>query len=708
MRVLNGLPGFILMVVLAALSSLATASAQTGWSRGDVIVEAELIADQSVVAPGDSFHIGLHQTMPEGWHTYWRNPGDNGLPVEIDWTMPDGVTVGEIVWPTPIELPLTDVIMDYGYKDELVLPMPVSLPADYAADTLTLRADATWLVCEVICVPEERTLSLTLDVGPEAQRNEAGYWFIREALDAEPRLDPSVSASLSIEGGRVILELAGGEFDNPDAIEHLRYFPYETGVIRNAGEQRVQAGEGTTLVVMEPGYAVSSAGQDRQDGVLSWQTRGSDERQAIVVEAEPGSGGYGLAPVPGGMTPAEGVSTGLFTLVLLAFGGGLILNLMPCVFPVLSIKVLKFVQAAHADTGAVRRQGGFFLAGVLVSFVGLAGALVVLREVGLPVGWGFQLQVPVVVAILSLLLFAIGLNLMGAFEVGARMMGLGAGLADQPGWKGAFFTGVLAVVVAAPCVGPLAAGALGLALTQPAPVVLLVAAAMGLGLAAPFVIFSMSPTLLRFLPKPGAWMVTFRQFLAFPMFASVIWLSWVLTLQSGPIALVFLGAAMLAMSFAIWAHGQGHTIWSVIAIAALLGGVISVVAIARLPTTTSTQTLSGRVEPWSHERVAELQAVGQPVFVDVTAAWCVTCQINKLTVLDTASVEDAFDRFGVASLRADWTNRNETIANLISDHGQAGVPLYLLYPASGGEPRVLPTVLSSGSLVEALEWAANS
>ncbi len=708
MRVLNGLPGIILMVVLAGLGGLASASAQSGWSRGDPIIEAELVSEQSVLAPGDTFHIGLHQIMPEGWHTYWRNPGDNGLPVEIDWTAPDGVTVGEIVWPAPIELPLTDAIMDYGYKGELVLPMPVSVPADYAGAMLTLRADATWLVCEVICVPEERTLSLTLDVGPEAQRDEAGYWYIREALDAEPQLDPSVSATLSIEGGRVILELTGGDFANPEAIENLRFFPYETGVIRNAGEQGIQAGEGTTLVLMEPGYAAAGAGRDRQDGVVSWQSSQSGMRRAIVVEAGPGSGGYGLAPVSGGVPASDGVSTGLLSLVLLAFGGGLILNLMPCVFPVLSIKVLKFVQAAHADTGAVRRQGVFFLAGVLLSFVGLAAALVVLREVGLPVGWGFQLQVPLVVALLALLLFAIGLNLMGAFEVGTRMMGLGAGLADQPGWKGAFFTGVLAVVVAAPCVGPLAAGALGLALTQPAPVVLLVAAAMGLGLAAPFVIFSLSPTLLRFLPKPGAWMVTFRQFLAFPMFASVIWLSWVLTLQSGPIALVFLGAAMLALSFAIWAHGQGHTIWSVIAIAALLGGVVSIVTIARLPTTTSTQTLSGRVEPWSHERVAELQAMGQPVFVDVTAAWCVTCQINKLTVLDSEMVEDAFDRLGVASLRADWTNRDETIANLIADHGQAGVPLYLLYPASGGEARVLPTVLSSGPLVDALEWAANS
>ncbi|RKR03970.1 protein-disulfide reductase DsbD family protein [Maricaulis maris] len=706
MRVLRGLISLILLAGLPGLVMSAPGRAQSGWSSGQEIIEAQLVSDRAVVAPGEAFHIGLHQIMPEGWHTYWRNPGDNGLPVEIDWTLPAGVEIGEIVWPTPIELPLTDVIMDYGYKGELVLPMPVTVDPSYAGTAIELRADATWLVCDDICVPEERTLSLTLPVGATSERDEAGYWYIQGALDSEPQADPAISARLAVEGGQVILELDGPAFADAAAIRALRFFPYETGVIRNAGEQVLSAGEGSTLVAMEPGYAVQSAIREAQDGVVTW--RDADGEHAVVISAEPGPGGYGLAPRRAATEAAGSAPVGLFGLVLLAFGGGLILNLMPCVFPVLSIKVLKFVQAAHANTGAVRRQGGFFLAGVLLSFVGLAAVLVVLREVGLPVGWGFQLQMPIVVAVLALLLFAIGLNLLGAFEVGTRLMGLGAGLADRPGWKGAFFTGVLAVVVAAPCVGPLAAGALGLALTQPAPVVLLVAAAMGLGLAAPFVVFSQSPGLLRFLPKPGAWMVTFRQFLAFPMFASVVWLGWVLAIQSGPTGLLLLGAAMLALAFAVWAHGLGHRIWSVTAVFALLLGVTSLVAIARLPASTSTQTLSAREEAWSRERVAELQAMGQPVFVDVTAAWCVTCQINKLTVLDSAAVEDAFDTLGVVSLRADWTNRNETIANLIAEHGQAGVPLYLLYPASGGEPRVLPTVLTTGGFVDALEWAANS
>ena len=513
---------------------------------------------------------------------------------------------------------------------------------------------------------------------------------------------------MAVENGHVILELDGPAFRDVDALSALRFFPFETGVVRNAGIQTLAPGDDTTLVVMEPGYAVQSAARSSQGGVVTWTDAGG--AHAIAISAVPGAGGYGLAPrrAVGGEVGAAAAPVGVIGLLLLAFGGGLILNLMPCVFPVLSIKVLKFVQVAHADAGAVRTQGVFFLVGVLVSFVGLAGALVVLREVGLPVGWGFQLQVPIVVAGLALLLFAIGLNLLGAFEVGTRLMGLGSGLADKPGWQGAFFTGVLAVVVAAPCVGPLAAGALGLALTQPTAVVLLVAAAMGLGLAAPFVLFALFPPLLRFLPKPGAWMVSFKQFLAFPMFASVVWLAWVLSIQSGPTGLLLLGSAMLALSFAVWAHGQGHRIWSLVAIIALALGVTSLVAVARLPAATTAPSMAGEAETWSRERVAELQALGQPVFVDVTAAWCVTCQINKLTVLNADSVNHAFEDFGVVSLQADWTNRNETIGALIREHGQAGVPLYLMYPASGGAPRVLPTVLTTGGFIDQLEWAASN
>jgi thiol:disulfide interchange protein DsbD len=697
------------LFVLVLLGLIAEADAQPGWASGEPIVDARLVAEVSRAEPGRSFHIGLHQVMPEGWHTYWRNPGDNGLPVEIDWTVPDGVAIGEIVWPAPVELRLTDEIMDYGYYGEVTLPMPVRIDEAYQGDSVTFRADATWLVCEDICIPEERTLELTVPVGGTAARDETGYWTIRAALESEPVPAEDMQTELGLTSGRIVLDISGGDLTK-DGVEWrgLSFFPYETGLIRHAAPQEVQRDGERILLVMEPGYAAEDRLQTARSGVLAYEVSagGRWQRHAVEVRPEPASRTPALALPQPGSGGAE-LPTNLFVLFLLAFGGGLILNLMPCVFPILSIKVLKFVQVAHDDAGTVRQQGLLFLAGVLASFVGLAALLVVLREVGLPVGWGFQLQVPVVVAILALLLFAIGLNLIGAFEFGTRLMGLGSGLTEAPGWRGAFFTGVLAVVVAAPCVGPLAAGALGLALTQPTPVVLAVAAALGLGLAAPFVLFSFVPSLLRILPRPGPWMVLFRQALAFPMFASVIWLVWVLSIQSGPGGVLFAGIAMVALALAVWANRQAGAVWKTIAAVALIGSVVSTVWVARIPPAEAAATREGeRFETWSRERVSALRAEGRAVFVDVTAAWCVTCQVNKMRVLNSADVQEAFDRFGVVQLRADWTNRNETIAELIYEHGQAGVPMYLLYPADGGEARVLPTVLTKDGVIEALDRAS--
>ena len=694
----------VLLSCLFALAAAAPALAQPGWASGEAIIEAELVSDVAQARPGEDFHIGVHQIMPEGWHTYWRNPGDNGLPIEIDWTAPDGVEIGEIAWPAPIELPLTDDIMDYGYKEEVTLPMPVRLDAGYEGDSLTLIADATWLVCEDICIPEERRLELTLAVGDEAIRDEAGYWYIRAALDTVPMPDPAIAAELGQVSDQIVLALSGGDFDQPeDAVRELVFYPFKAGLIRHASSQERRTVDGRTVLVIGSGYAADERVQSSRGGVLSYEVNEGGRWQSRMVEIEP-------ALLVDDMTLDDTVAdvtmpVNYIVILLLALGGGLILNLMPCVFPILSIKVLKFVQVAHADAGKVREQGLFFLAGVLASFVGLAAILVGLREFGLPVGWGFQLQLPVVVAALAVLLFAIGLNLLGVFEVGTRLMGLGSGLADTPGARGAFFTGVLAVVVAAPCVGPLAAGALGLALTQPAFVVILVSAAMGLGLALPFVALCFAPGLLKLMPKPGAWMVTFRQFLAFPMFASALWLVWVLSIQSGSSGVLLVGGALVALSFGVWALGQSGPVWKAIGSLGLIAALVSTGWVARLPDTASTASVSVTEETWSPARVAELRAEGRAVFVDVTAAWCVTCQVNKVRVLNQADVQAAFDTYDVAFLRADWTNRNETIAQLIRDHGQAGVPLYLLYPVGGGQAQVLPTVLTRDGVIAALDRA---
>lgn len=683
---------------------MASASAQPDWFDDERHVEARILSDMEVVAPGQDFHIGFHQVMDDGWHTYWRNGGDAGEPIEVEWDLPDGVTAGEMVWPVPKSKRLADTIMDYLYEGEVTLPVRFHIAEDYAGSSLTVRADAMWLVCSDVCIPEAQSFELTLQVDDVPREHPDDVWYIRAALESEPQRADEIDASLSRSGETLVLALSGGVFSDPSSEwRELSFYPFDSDLIEHAPPQTVDSDGERTLLLLTPAIAVEHDATMPRGGLLNYEVyrAGAWMPEHVEILAEPSDEVIAVA-----VSGAAALSGGMWAMIVFAFLGGLILNLMPCVFPILTIKVVNIVETAHDHPRRVRRHGLYFMAGVVSSFVLLAGLLVLLREFGLPVGWGFQLQVPVVVAVLAVLLFGIGLNLMGVFEVGTSLQGLGQGLADKPGGRAAFFTGVLAVVVAAPCVGPLAAGALGAALTQPTIVVLLVAAAMGLGLALPFVVFAFMPDLLRFLPRPGPWMTTFKQVLAFPMFASAIWLVWVLSIQTGSAGVLFVLNSMLALGLAVWAAPRAHFAWKLVALVAVLGMLTSTIWVSRLPSAMSTQTLAANEEPWSRERVASLRTRGKAVFVDVTAAWCVTCQVNKIRVLDDDDVQAAFERHGVVILRADWTNRNDEIAALIAEHGQAGVPLYLLYPADGGAPRVLPTVLDEGSLIEALAEAA--
>ncbi|MEC9251195.1 MAG: protein-disulfide reductase DsbD domain-containing protein [Pseudomonadota bacterium] len=702
------IPLFLLSIMVLLVSGTSATRAQADWMQADEIVEAQLIAERAATTPGDAFHIGLHQIIPEDWHTYWRNPGDFGLPLELQWDLPAGVEIGEVIWPAPEELPLADgAIMDYGYHDEVVLAMPVTLSPDFQDETLVLNVVADWQVCEEVCVPETRELSLTIDVGAEPWNTEEAFWMIQAALEAEPRAAENLSGTMQRFGDRLVLMLEGDHLDGE--WRELTFFPFDGALIAHAVEPAQQWDEAGRLnLTYETSFKTAPQIAFPQTGLLSVERHsGGDLWERDVVEFQITGGDVGIVPATPAeaSSPAPAVDANLVTMLVFAFLGGLILNLMPCVFPVLSIKVLKFVEIAHKDAARVRSYGVLFLIGVVASFVVLAGLLVGLREFGLPVAWGFQLQLPIVVAILALLFFVIGLNLLGVFEIGTSVQGLGAGLADGDGAKGAFFTGVLAVVVAAPCVGPLAAGALGLALTQPVLVVLAVAAMMGVGLALPFVVLAFAPALLRYLPKPGGWMVTFKQFLAFPMFASMVWLLWVLSIQAGSLGVLWLGIAVLALTFAIWALQRETMVWKIIGALAMLGMLGSVLTIARLPAATSTSTIAEYERAWSAQAVVDAQLEGRAVFVDVTAAWCVTCQVNKMRVLSGETVQAAFRDAGVVQMKADWTNRDDAITELIYSHGQAGVPLYLFYPAGGGDAQVLPSVLTEQIMFEAIEAA---
>lgn len=730
------------LVMVLALCVLSAHPARASVVATDN-VEAELIASRLAIAPGQTIDIALRKTIRERWHTYWINPGDAGEPTRVTWTAPPGVSVGDIEWPTPKAITLEDVITNYGYEGELVLPMTLTAAPDLpVGEPITLVGEATWLVCEDICIPESATLSLTLDTtlgSPAPDRRWSGV--IADARASIPQ--PSgFAAGLTREGDAVRLTVASpalGAALSEGAMRAFAFFPYAVDAIDHNAPQPVMLAANGLAIDLKPAFGLADSLRDTA-GVLTFEERrdGRWTRRGVEVSATAGApAAIGAAIEPqaslgGGVGGGLGGGffsggAGLLGYLIGAFIGGLILNLMPCVFPVLSIKALSFAKVAHEDPGVVRRQGLVFLAGVLVSFLVLASALIALKAAGQSIGWGFQLQSPIMVGGLALLTFAVGLNLMGVFEIGAGLQGVGGGLAAKDGDAGAFFTGVLAVLVATPCTAPFMGAALGFALVQPALVALAVFGALGLGLAAPFVILSFAPGLLRALPRPGPWMETLKQFFAFPMFATSVWLVWVLAQQAGANGVLAVLAAITALAFAIWAFKAADRGRGALALSGrVLGGGVLALALAGLVATgrgapvdaVTTGGASGassgasqaaklEADAWSPQRVADLRSQGRLVFVDFTAAWCITCQFNKRVALNRANVKAAFAAHDVTFLTADWTNRDSVIARELESHGRSGVPLYLLYGATG-EPQILPQLLTESLVIEAVRTAASA
>ena len=689
------------MLALLIVLWPVAAQAQSPFLSDERMVDASLVVDHDTIVPGQTFHVGLRLEIENGWHTYWLNPGDSGEPTRLDWDLPDGMTAGEIVWPAPDLFPFGP-LTNYGYAYEVVLPVEITVSEDTAAGFHTLRASATWLVCEEICIPEGAELEAFVTVGESPQANRRGTGLIVRALEQAPQTREGVQSGLRRDGDALLLTVEGVDDLVEAGMRDAHFFPLAGNLIDHSAEQPIDVSEQGIAIRLTP---VARGGDvDNGTGILAFETRvdGRWVRRAVMLEPDRGVRLFRPSGDAFAATAGAPFVLGTFVLSLgLAFLGGLILNLMPCVFPVLSIKALGFVEKAHADRRELRRHGLVFLGGVLAAFVGLAVALVALKALGQPIGWGFQLQSPVIVSLLALLFFGIGLNLLGMFEVGTRLQSVGAKWADMDGDAGAFMTGLLAVVVAAPCIGPFAAGALSIALVQPAPVMIAVSAAMGLGLAAPYVLLSFYPGLLRRLPRPGLWMTRFKQILAFPMFGAAIWLIWVASIQTGPTGLLWLLAGLLSLGFVVWALGLQGLAGKLTASVGVVALVVSLFAVSQ-----SNPSVELEADSWSPERVAELRAEGRPVFVEFTAAWCVSCQFNKQTTLNSRAAHAAFEANDVAVLVADWTNRDDTIAAAIRGHGAAGVPLYVMYPAGGGEPAILPPILSNTILIEAIEAAA--
>jgi thiol:disulfide interchange protein DsbD len=691
-----------LLGVFAALFLTATATAAPVNSGH---LASELVAASQGIAPGQTIQIALRQKIQPHWHTYWKNAGDSGEATKIkSWSMPAGWTASDFTWPTPKRLPVGP-LMNYGYEDEVLLPVALTAPAGAKpGSTVTLKAAAAFLVCADICIPENADLTLQLPVTDAPAPADPKWGPAIEKTLAEAPKPAGLTGAFEKQGQVVKLAITGTALKGADLAEAY-FFPFAGTVIDHAKPQAIERGpEGLTLTI-SPGYDFQSPTPPKElAGVLSVGGK------AYEVTAAPGplpAAAAGLGPPPAKLAaPAGAANLGLASAAAFALVGGLILNLMPCVFPVLAMKAASL--AGHGGEQAeARRQGLAFGAGVLATFLGLAALLIALRAAGSAVGWGFQLQSPPVVAVLALLMLAVALDLSGVYEVGTSLQGAGTGLASRSGLVGAFFTGLLAVVVAAPCTAPFMGSALGWALTQPAVAALVVFAALGVGFAAPFVAVAFIPGLLARLPRPGPWMEVFRKALAFPMYGAALWLAWVFAQQAGPEDLAKLFAAGVVTALAAWLAGlaQRRVALGERAIGLAAGAVIAVVVAVAAVVWPKDAAAELAFEPYSPQRLAELRAEGRPVFVNYTAAWCVSCQVNDKVAISTATVRSAFARHKVAYLKADWTKRDAGIAAELASHGRAGVPLYLVYGRNGADGVILPSILTPDIVVKAVEAA---
>ncbi len=663
----------LVLILLASRGVLAAESAAVVSSHTAVT----LVSETDSVAPGKPFRLGLRFRMAPGWHIYWQNPGDAGLAPTVTWTLPTGARAGAFAWPTPVR-ERDGPLVSYAYTGSVLLPVAIT-PAP-GGGAMEVGASADWLVCERVCVPESGTFHLALPAGAAGPSPDAVLFAAANASLPQP----SPFAATITPDARLVLTGAGL---TPARIADAWFFPAAYGPIDQNAAQTVTRADDRLTLQLKPGQ------QWKPDaalaGVLVLRDRAGNE-SALGVTAQPGA-----APATGGRA-----GIGLADALLLALAGGLVLNLMPCVFPVLVMKGLAIARLGGAAGREVRREALSYAAGIVVAFTALGGLLLVLRATGSAAGWGFQFQSPLFVVATAWLLFAIGLNLSGLFEVGGgRLAGVGQTLASRSGHAGSFFTGLLAVLVATPCTAPFMGGAVAAALASPAPVALGIFACLGLGLAAPSVLLAAVPGLARALPRPGAWMEVLRQALAFPMYAAAIWLLWVTATQAGPTGVFVAAAGAGLLALGAWAYGRaqraaswGRGAGRVVAIVAAL------LALALLPDAgraghAAQGAVAAGAESFSDAKLAALRAAGRPVFVDMTAAWCITCLVNERIALSPSAVRAAFAAHNVAYLKGDWTRQDPEITAFLHAAGRDGVPLYVFYPAHGA-PVVLPQILT--------------
>jgi len=734
--------------VLAFFAALLPGAGLPAWAVSNSAdaphVHVQLVVPDSALNRGATANAGFYFKLEAGWHIYWKNAGDAGEPPHVKWSLPDGITAGPLQFPAPRRLPLGP-LMDFGYEDEVLFPLAVNVAQGAKAGPALLHAKLDWLVCQASCIPGKAELEVSRDVNERPGKAA----LVQADADVFNRLGGKLPKSLPAEVKAVFeptkegfrLSISTGRKETEAA-----FFPADQDIVDNPAPQRIEpATKGLILDLKKDANLAANPAQLK--GVVELSDGRAFEVAAVpaagLQAGSPASSSAPVAPGPSASpspttagsgsnlptatsaptapavtsasisSPVRAVAkpfsgSALLRAAGLAFLGGLLLNLMPCVFPVLFLKGLALVNSGNEERHKLRIHGLVYAAGILASFWALVAVLLGLRAAGATLGWGFQFQSPVFLELMAGLLFFLGLSLAGQFEIGLTLTSAGGSLAAKQGYTGSFFTGVLAVVVATPCTAPFMGAALGYALAQSAVVTFAVFTALALGLAVPYVALTLQPAWTRLLPKPGAWMDVLRQAVAVPIFATVIWLAWVLARAYGADLLMALLASFLLLAIAGWFLGRwpakrwSATVAGVVLLSVVAVSVLSAQKLGEAPGAVAATVSEGGWQPWSAEAVRRAQSAGRPVLVDFTAKWCLSCQVNERLALEQPPVLKAFQDANVALFKADWTRHDEAITDALTEMGRSGVPAYALYAPGQSEPELLPEVLTPGIVIDAV------
>ena len=641
-----------------------------------------LLTESNQVGGEETLLVGLEFNLSPGWHTYWENPGDSGEGASIKWNLPSGFKASTILWPGPERIPV-EPLMTYGYEDKALLLTEIKSPKEFS-NPVKISAKINWLTCKDICIPQEGQVDMTLIKGPKVANQFTSK--LKEVALTVPKNFPS-PYRVSVINEKIFLQF---EKEGSRNISEAYFFPKEYGLVNYTADQKLERNDNSFS--LELSSAEVQLKTNTLKGVLKLKVDGIKEFYTLDLPLEKNTNN----PL---------VTISLLTAIIFAFLGGIILNAMPCVFPILSIKILSFIEQSQGSKEKLFHHGLVFSAGVLTTFLAVSALLIFLRASGEAIGWGYQLQSPWVVSLLIYLFVVIGIVFMGNIVLGSSFGNLGTLVQNQKDLTSSFFTGVLAVIVASPCTAPFMGPALGLALLQPGLKSIVIFLALGIGFSLPYLILSIYPQLLSKLPKPGEWMQTLKQIMAFPMWASALWLAWVLSSQVDmqSVFAVLLGALLIALG--LWLMEKTQNSASILRRLTLIFSLgLMIFSIWLLPITSdnNSPSLKNEENAFSVQKLNSLRSEQKMVFLNFTADWCITCKVNEAIALNQDKVKKVLDEKNIIYLKADWTRKDPEIASMLASYGRTGVPLYLLFP-SQGDPIILPELLTEDLLLDFLK-----